>query len=136
DGTLVATTEHVRDWSREATGRSGGPTRLLDVRTAAEWVGAEPGAARGGHIPGARLRHVNALLTSEGTVRSVDAALSLLRASGVDPAEVRAVYCQDGVRSALAWFVLHELAGLDDVALYAGGWEDWGNRSDSPVEVP
>ena len=41
-----------------------------------------------------------------------------------------------GVRSSLVWFVLHELAGLDQVRNYAGSWEEWGNREDSPISLP
>jgi thiosulfate/3-mercaptopyruvate sulfurtransferase len=49
---------------------------------------------------------------------------------------VRATYCQGGVRAALVWFVLHELAGFEDVRSYAGSWEEWGNRTDSPIDMP
>jgi thiosulfate/3-mercaptopyruvate sulfurtransferase len=135
DDTLIATYDQVLAWSREAA-KSGGPTRILDVRTAAEWVGTDLRARRGGHIPGARQRCFVDLLTDEGTFRSVDEMVSLVRASGSDPAEIRATYCQGGVRAALVWFVLHELAGFDDVRSYAGSWEEWGNRTDSPIETP
>ena len=135
DDSLIATYDEVRAWSREAS-KSDGPTRILDVRTAAEWVGTDLRAKRGGHIPGARQRCFVDLLTDEGTFRSVDAMLSLVRASGADPAEIRATYCQGGVRAALVWFVLHELAGYDEVRSYAGSWEEWGNRSESPIETP
>jgi thiosulfate/3-mercaptopyruvate sulfurtransferase len=135
DDALIATYEQVLAWSREAAA-SDGPTRILDVRTAAEWVGTDLRAKRGGHIPGARQRCFVDLLTDEGTFRGVDEMISLVRASGADPAEVRATYCQGGVRAALVWFVLHELAGFDEVRSYAGSWEEWGNRSDSPIETP
>ena len=122
----------------EPRGRQGptAPTRILDVRTAAEWVGADLRAKRGGHIPGARQRCFVDLLTDEGTFRTVDEMVSLVRASGADPSEIRATYCQGGVRAALVWFVLHELAGFDEVRSYAGSWEEWGNRADSPIETP
>ena len=135
DDTLIATYDEVRAWSREAF-KPDGPTRILDVRTAAEWVGADLRAKRGGHIPGARQRCFVDLLTDEGTFRSVDEMVSLVRASGADPTEIRATYCQGGVRAALVWFALHELAGFDEVRSYAGSWEEWGNREESPIETP
>lgn len=135
DATLIATDDEVLAWSREAAAASG-PTRLLDVRTADEWVGSDRRAARGGHIPGARHRAFEDLLTADGTFRGVDEMVSLVRGAGVDPDGLRAVYCQTGTRSALVWFVLSELAGIRDVRNYAGSWEAWGNRSDTPVECP
>lgn len=136
DDSIVATYEEVLAWSRESSRGDDAPTRILDVRTAGEWVGTDLRARRGGHIPGARHRCFVDLLTDEGTFRPVDEMLSLIRASGAEPDEVRATYCQGGVRAALVWFVLHELAGYDQVRSYAGSWEEWGNRSDSPIERP
>ena len=134
DDSLLATYEEVLDWSREAS--KDGPTRLLDVRTVGEYVGTDVRAARGGHIPGARHRNFEDLVAADGTLRPPDQVLAILRGSGVDPADVRATYCQGAVRAALAWFVLHELAGLTEVKSYGGSWEEWGNRPDSPISLP
>ena len=114
DDSFLATYEEVVDWSREAS-KPDGPTRILDVRTAGEFVGTDLRARRGGHIPGAQQRCFVDLLTDEGTFRPVDEMLALIRAIGVELDEVRATYCQGGVRAALVWFVLRELAGYEDV---------------------
>ncbi len=134
DDSLLATYEEVLDWSREAS--KDGPTRLLDVRTVGEYVGTDVRAARGGHIPGARHRSFEDLVAADGKLRPPDQVLAILQGSGVDPADVRATYCQGAVRAALAWFVLHELAGLPKVKSYGGSWEEWGNRPDSPISLP
>ena len=135
DDSLLATYDEVLAWSRESA-RDDGPTRLLDVRTAGEFVGTDVRSKRGGHISGARHRDFQDFVAADGTLRPVEQSLALLRATGVDPADVRATYCQGAVRAALAWFVLHELAGLDGVKSYGGSWEEWGNRDDSPIAIP
>jgi thiosulfate/3-mercaptopyruvate sulfurtransferase len=133
DDSLIATAEQVLAWSREAS-QPGGPTRLLDVRRIDEFLGGDVLAARGGRIAGARHRLFTDFVAPDGRLRTVEASLAILKGSGVSPGELRATYCQGGVRAALVWFVLHELAGLTEVRNYAESWEEWGNRSDLPVE--
>jgi thiosulfate/3-mercaptopyruvate sulfurtransferase len=100
-----------------------------------EFLGTEVLARRGGRIAGARHRLFTDFIAPDGRLRPAAEALAILHGSGVDPAELRAIYCQGGIRAALVWFVLHEMAGLSKVHNYAESWEEWGNRPDLSVEV-
>ena len=133
DPALIATYDDVVAWSREAP--AGGTARLLDMRTSAEFEGADVRSRRAGHVPGARHRPFEDLLAPDGTFRPLDEMLAIIRGCGAEPGELRATYCQTGARSALGWFVLHELAGFTNVRNYGGSWEEWGNRDDSPIEA-
>ena len=134
DPALLATYDEMLVWSEEAA-RDRGPARVLDVRTPGEFVGTDLRARRGGHIPGARQREWDDLLTDDGRVRPVEETLTILRSGRVEPSEVRGTYCQGCVRASFVWFVLHELAGLEQVTPYGGSCEECGTRSDSPIET-
>lgn len=99
-----------------------GEVELLDVRTAAEYEGAQgyPCDPRQGHIPGA----VNVEL-DEIVGAGTDAG-SLLQERGVDPAGRIVAYCHSGSRSEIAAALLRA-AGLD-ATNYPGSWHEWSRR--------
>jgi thiosulfate/3-mercaptopyruvate sulfurtransferase len=107
---------------------------LLDARTAAEYRGFAGAGRRLGHIPGAVNLPV-AVTTEPGTGRFLDGdgLRDVLGRAGVTRQRRLVCYDDSGVAAAKLAFVL-VLMGHDDVAVYDGGWAEWGNRLDLPVE--
>jgi thiosulfate/3-mercaptopyruvate sulfurtransferase len=108
--------------------------QFLDARAPAEYDGFEGNARRLGHIPGAVNLPV-ATMHEPGSqhLRSTeDLARLVLRANVT---RTRRLVCYDGsgIAAAKLAFVLAYL-GYDDVAVYDGGWAEWGNRLDLPVD--
>ena len=107
---------------------------ILDARAPAEYRGFEGNARRLGHVPGAVNLPV-AMTTEPGTGRFEDGGTLRALIGGAGVASGRRVVCYDasGVAAAKLAFVL-ALMGHDDVAVYDGGWADWGSRLDLPVD--
>ncbi len=107
---------------------------ILDARAPAEYRGLQGNARRLGHIPGAI--NVPVVATTEpasGMFRDGDTLRALLLKANVGRARRLVCYDGSGVAAAKLAFVL-ALLGHDDVAVYDGGWADWGNRLDLPVD--
>ena len=107
---------------------------LVDARAPAEYRGFEGNTKRLGHIPGAVNVPIGAATRpgSQHFRSGAELRDMLLRAN---VARGRRMVCYDGsgVAAAKLAFVL-TLLGHDDVAVYDGGWAEWGNRLDLPVD--
>jgi thiosulfate/3-mercaptopyruvate sulfurtransferase len=107
---------------------------LLDARAPAEYRGYEGNTKRLGHIPGAVNVPVGAMTQAGSQHFKVgDELRELLFKANV--ARGRRMVCYDGagIAAAKLAFAL-TLLGHDDVAVYDGGWAEWGNRLDLPVD--
>ncbi|MGI8827034.1 MAG: sulfurtransferase [Chloroflexota bacterium] len=112
-------------------------TIVVDVRTPAEYLGAQRTAARNGHIPGAVNVDVREMMMGIkdgiGHLATPDVLQRLYDAAGVSTDKRVIVHCQSGHRSSAAFLVLKHL-GYPDVRNYVGGWQEWGNSPNTPVE--
>jgi thiosulfate/3-mercaptopyruvate sulfurtransferase len=107
---------------------------LLDARAPAEYRGHEGNTKRLGHIPGAVNVPVGAMTRAGSQHFKVgDDLRELLFKANI--ARGRRMVCYDGsgIAAAKLAFAL-TLLGHDDVAVYDGGWAEWGNRLDLPVD--
>jgi thiosulfate/3-mercaptopyruvate sulfurtransferase len=103
---------------------------VFDARTAERYAHGDPAIdPRPGHVPGARSAPWQGNLDDAGRFRS---PVELRARFGTDGPAV--AYCGSGV-TACHDLLAMELAGLQDTALYAGSWSQWGADPARPVET-
>jgi thiosulfate/3-mercaptopyruvate sulfurtransferase len=132
----------IRAYRDEVLEAIDAPTKLVDVRSPAEFAGEiispagyeQEGAQRGGHIPGAASVPWAQAVREDGTFKSAEELRELYGSKGVLNGGDIIAYCRIGERSAHTWFVLHELLGHDRVKNYDGSWTEWGNMVAVPIE--
>jgi thiosulfate/3-mercaptopyruvate sulfurtransferase len=113
---------------------------VVDVRAHAEYSGerfwpsgATEDVGRAGHIPGSVHLPIDALRDESGVFRKTDELERALCERGVSREQRIITYCTIGNRAAQAWFALTHLLDYPDVAVYHGGWAEWGHGADTPV---
>lgn len=107
---------------------------MLDARAPAEYRGFEGNTRRLGHIPGAVNVPVGQV-HEPGSQRLHDPETLRRLFLRANVTRGRRLVCYDGsgVAAARLAFVL-ALLGHEDVAVYDGGWAEWGDRLDLPVD--
>ncbi|MEY2864066.1 MAG: hypothetical protein RLY58_1773 [Pseudomonadota bacterium] len=116
---------------------------LWDCRSAEEYSGDRLAARRGGHIPRAiHYEWTQAMDRQNGLrLRPLDQIRQELSERGIMAAKTTpdagaatlVTYCQSHHRSGFS-YVLGHLLGLP-IRAYAGGWNEWGNRRDTPITL-
>ncbi|MEC7121186.1 MAG: rhodanese-like domain-containing protein [Pseudomonadota bacterium] len=117
------------------------PYHLWDCRSLEEYRGERLAARRGGHIPNAKhyewtraMDRSNALrLRPLDQIRQELIECGILSDAQQTPHTPIVTYCQSHHRSSLT-YVVGKILGLP-IQAYAGGWSDWGNRTDTPIHT-
>ncbi len=120
----------------------GGETALVDVRDVDEWVGTSSSpygpdfAPRKGRIPGAKWLEWYRMMkpTPSGPMfKSKDEILAECATVGVTPETPVFLYCFKGARASNTFVALKE-AGIKDVRMYFGSWNEWSRNPELPIE--
>ncbi len=115
----------------------------LDVRDADEWIGESSSpygpdfCPRKGRIPGSRWIEWYRLMkpSAAGPVfKSRNEILAECASVGVTPASTVYLFCFKGARASNSLVALKE-AGITDVRLYFGSWNEWSRDETLPIET-
>jgi thiosulfate/3-mercaptopyruvate sulfurtransferase len=142
---VAATDDDIRAFRDYVAGNVLGQASygLVDVRSPEEFRGEllapahlpQEQSQKPGHIPGAINlpwgKNVNA---DTGQFLAAEELSKLYEAEGLTADKEIVAYCRIGERSALTWFVLHELLGYPKVRNYDGSWTEWGSLVGAPIE--
>lgn len=119
-----------------------GEAAILDVRDVDEWI-AESSSPYGkdfcprkGRIPGARWIEWYRLMkpTADGPrLKSSDEVLAELATVGISPSMPVYLYCFKGARASNSYLALKQ-AGVSDVRIYFGSWNEWSRDPSLPIE--
>jgi len=129
----VAMADQVKTWSSKPGGV------ILDARPRQEFSGERSRSRRAGHILGARSIPIEEdLAEREGFLAFKPASelLEIYRKAGVTGTSPVVAYCQDGKRHPHLLFTMALIGLTPDGTSYIGGWSEWGNSADLPIEGP
>lgn len=115
----------------------------LDVRDVDEWVGSSSSpygidfCPRKGRIPGAVWLEWYRMMKPGDEVpmfKSKDELQAECTTAGISPDSTVYLYCFKGARASNTFVALKE-AGVKDVRLYFGSWNEWSRDPELPIEA-
>jgi thiosulfate/3-mercaptopyruvate sulfurtransferase len=115
---------------------------LIDMRTPEEyygervspsWFEVDHGAARKGHIPGAKHLYYVKLLYDDESFKPVKELQEYFSEAGATPDKEIVTYCRLSHRGTMAWFIMKYLLGYPRVKVYDGSWTEWGSMVGVPI---
>jgi len=115
----------------------------LDVRDYDEWVGESSSpygkdfAPRKGRIPGAVWIEWYRMMQQGSAIpwfKSKEEIVKICREVGIGPDSKVYLYCFKGARASNTMVALKE-AGIDNVRMYFGSWNEWSRNAKLPIEA-
>jgi len=106
---------------------------LLDVREPDEYNGIDKDKKSRGHLPGAVYLYYKEMLTATGAFKTKDEIVAIAAKAGATQDKEIVVYCQTGIKAAVVYVALKEIAGFPKVKLYAGAYAEWASVADNPI---
>lgn len=100
---------------------------LLDGREKDEFEGIDAAKRSKGHLPGAIWMNYKEMLTSNGAYKSKEEIIAAAAKFGAIPEKPIVVYCQTGIKAAVLFVALKEIAGFQNVKYYAGAYSEWAS---------
>ncbi|MEI6680339.1 MAG: rhodanese-like domain-containing protein [Mariniphaga sp.] len=100
-------------------------TLLLDGREKDEFEGSDAAKKSKGHLPGAVWMNFKEVLTATGAYKSKDEIIAAAAKFGATHDKPIVVYCNSGIKAAVLYIALKEIAGFQNVRNYVGSYADW-----------
>ncbi|MCL7942625.1 sulfurtransferase [Marinobacter sp. ATCH36] len=131
--------QHLIASLEEVEAARGTQAQLVDARPSDYFRGENqsPAARAPGTIPDARsLPHLDFLgERDQAWYLNQDSITARVNQAELNPGTRTIAFCNTGHWAATDWFVLSELAGFEEVALYDGSMAEWSQDSDRPLQV-
>lgn len=110
---------------------------IMDTRGVAEFSGDRylDNVARAGHIPGATFVEWDNITDFENTrsFKDLDAMEEFFKKAGITKDKTIYAYCHVGAGRSSHLITALQLLGYENVKIYSGSWNEWGNDMNLPV---